>query len=78
MSSRERINYMPDTRHEMPISEVEPFGGRIMSAVVKRINTSDANPNEAIAYALASIADTMFLSYLLERTKFEQHIEAEK
>ena len=62
---------MADTRHTMPIDEIEPFGGRILSAVIKRLKEPNADPLDAVAYALGSIADTMWLSYLLERRKAE-------
>lgn len=63
---------MPDNRHTNSIHEIEPFGGRILGAVTRKLKEDkQCDPLESVAYALGSIADTMWLSYLLEREKYE-------
>ncbi|CAN5951046.1 unnamed protein product [Sphagnum jensenii] len=63
---------MPDIRHGKPIEEIEPFGGRILGSVMRKLKEDkECDPMESVAYALGSIADTMWLSYLLEKQKYE-------
>jgi hypothetical protein len=63
---------MPDARHNKPLDQIEPFGGRILGAVSRKLKEDkEMDPMESVAYALASIADTMWLQYLLDRQKYE-------